>query len=356
MSIWNKALLVLIGLAAVPFFFLAGRVLQTRKYWAELAQKFEKRIDQVQNENFRLAEGTTKDGQPTGEGIRQVQLHLFKLTVDRRRAWANCLAKVKTGAADGTAEVTVTTDAPHGIAAKTVVYAFDDAEVQQKGRYLGEFVITKATEKQITFVPTTRLNQREIESLRAANNRPWRLYEELPRDNREVFAALSDEQKREIFPAPIAEEYVKDGKPAVEVGPTDRIVDGKYVRPLHNFNVLLSAERDHRILLTDAIEAATRDLKLAQEALADARKQEEACKKDIAAIRVELKEAGRQREVVANYRKQLEKKLDDMQAWVAQLIETNQAMAGQLAKFQLDAAERIDQRTRAMARIGTGRP
>ena len=44
-----------------------------------------------------------------------------------------------------------------------------------------------------------------------------------------------------------------------------------------------------------------------------------------------------------------------MQAWIARLAETNRAMAGQIAKFQLEAAERIDQRTRVMAQSGAGR-
>ena len=44
-----------------------------------------------------------------------------------------------------------------------------------------------------------------------------------------------------------------------------------------------------------------------------------------------------------------------MQAWIARLTETNQAMAGRIAKLQLEAAQRIDQRTREMALSGTGR-
>ena len=63
----------------------------------------------------------------------------------------------------------------------------------------------------------------------------------------------------------------------------------------------------------------------------------------------------RQRDVVAAICKNLEKSLGDMQAWIARLTETNQAMAGRIAKLQLEAAQRIDQRTREMALSGTGR-
>jgi hypothetical protein len=37
------------------------------------------------------------------------------------------------------------------------------------------------------------------------------------------------------------------------------------------------------------------------------------------------------------------------------LTELNQAMAGRIAKLQLEAAQRIDRRTREMAQSGAGR-
>ena len=107
--------------------------------------------------------------------------------------------------------------------------------------------------------------------------------------------------------------------------------------------------------MSDSIEAAANDKQLLDEALADARKQEEGCKKDIAKATKDLKKSAGQRDEVAAYRKQLEDKLAAIQALVARLIATNQAMAGQMAKFQLQAAERIDARTRAMAQSAAER-
>lgn len=357
MCIWNKVLVGLISVASVVFFYMAARTLQTHKYWAELARKHEQRIEKLQKENHMLAEGEARADGTTQEGIRQVRTDLHRLLVDRGRVWFQCDPKVKIGREDGSAEVTAAIEqpAPHGIAPQTVLYAFEEADAQQKGRYLGEFVVTKTGDKQVTFVPTGRLNTRELDRLQAAK-RPWKLYDELPRDNHEVFASWTDEQKKEVLPAGFAAEYLQDGKPAPEGTPADRLADGKYVRPLYDFGVLLSAERGHRILLGDSIEAVTRDKKLVEDALAEARRQEEACQKHIVATKADLKEAGRQRDIVAVYRKQLEEKLGAMQAWVSRLIESNQAMAGQMAKLQLEAAERIDQRTRAMAQSGTGRP
>ena len=158
-----------------------------------------------------------------------------------------------------------------------------------------------------------------------------------------------------MLPAASLPEYVKDGKPAAPDDPKERVQGGKYVRQLRDFGVLLAAAQMRRILLNDSIEAGKKDKQLVDDALADAREQEEACKKDIAAAAKDLKKAVGQRDEVAAYNERLEKKLAAMQALVARLTATNQAMAGRMAKYQLQAAERIDARTRAMAQSAAER-
>ena len=61
-----------------------------------------------------------------------------------------------------------------------------------------------------------------------------------------------------------------------------------------------------------------------------------------------------ERNLVADLSKAIEQKLEEVQADISKLLEKNQAMAGRIAKQQLEAARRIDQRTRAMAQSGTG--
>ena len=197
-----------------------------------------------------------------------------KLLLDRRRAWFKCDPRVKLNRDDGTAEITIIIDQPdpHGIAENTILYAFEEADVQKKGRYLGEFKVTKADEKQkqLVLAPTSRLTAREIDRLEAAK-RPWELYEIMPRDNHDIFASLSDEEKKAMLPADSLPEYLKDGKPAAKDDPEERVEDGKYVRPLRDYQVLFSADRAERTLLADQIDAATRDKKLVEDALAEAK-------------------------------------------------------------------------------------
>jgi septal ring factor EnvC (AmiA/AmiB activator) len=107
--------------------------------------------------------------------------------------------------------------------------------------------------------------------------------------------------------------------------------------------------------LTNSFATAAKDKKLIDDALADAQKQEEACKKDIADSTSDLEKFSRERDVVAAYRDAIKESLASAEAAITRLIDTNKAMAGQIAKFQLEAARRIDQRTRAMAQSGAGR-
>ncbi len=300
MSLWNKILVWLIGVAALPMLFLAMWTLKTHKYWAELAQRHERRIEQLGDESQRLAEGLQKEGELVEPGIRQVNLELYKLLLDRRRAWFHCDPKLIKVGDNGTAEITLSIEqpVPHGIAdknKKAVVYAFEEADVQKKGQYLGEFAASGVDNKRVLLTPTAKLTTREINRLKklAKTKGPWVLYEMLPRDNHELFAGLGDEQLKALLPAGVLPEYLKDGKPAAPDDPKERVQGGKYVRQLRDYGVLLGADQEKRILLSDSIEAAANDKQLLDEALADARKQEEGCKKDIREGHERPEEVGR---------------------------------------------------------------
>lgn len=360
MSIWNKILVGLICLASPFFFYMAARMLKTTEKWSGDAARLQKQIEQLEKENEQLIEGVEKADGTVGPGIRQLRIELHKLLVDRRRAWFKCVPSIKLERDGRTAEITVTIDKPdpHGIAEKTVLQAFEEADTRKKGRYLGEFAVTKEAGKQVTLVPTKRLTDREIDKLDKAKKakHSWMLYELMPQDNRDIFASLTDEQKRSLLPASRVSEYLKDGKSAAENDPQERVVDGKYVRQLLDYSVLFNAEYEKQTLLRDSIEAATRDKKLVEEALALGREQEEACKRDISAATKDRVKFFLQRDIVAAHLKILQEKATAMQAAVERFIEWNRAMAGQIAKSQLEAARRIDLRTRAMARSESGRP
>jgi hypothetical protein len=357
MSIWNKVLVGLIGVASLALFYLAARTMKTHQYWRELAAKFEQRIDQLDTANQTLAEGPGRSGAPGQLGIRQLRIGLNKLVLDRGRAWLHCDPSVKVNADDGTAVITVTVSQPdpHGIAEGAVLYGFEEVDLQKQGRYLGEFRVAKTDEKQkqVVLAPTSRLSSREIERLSDAK-RPWVLYEIMPRDNHEIFASLGDDEKKALLPAGSLPEYLKDGKAAGAGELPVHVVAGKYERPLRDYQIFFTANRVRRTLLGDAIDAATRDQKLIEDAVVQAKQQEEAAKVELAAAKEEVVKYRGQSGVVAAHHQALEKELAAIRAENIRLNETNKAMAGRIAKMQLEAVRRIDERTRAMVQSGAG--
>ena len=346
MSIWNKILVgVLIALSPV-LFYTAARSLRTYAVWQDAVRQYEKRIDEKKAE---LAK--------TEPSVGRLHVQLHGVLADRRRAWFKCEPKlpVKIGRDDGSAEVSVAIDMmSHGIAKATVLHVFETPSESGKSRYLGEFTATNVADKQVTLVPTSKLTGQDLDLLEKAK-RPWTLYEILPHDNHEIFASLSDAQKKTILPAETAQEYLKDGKPAEAADPKDRIgKDGNYVRQLRDYGFLLNTERQKALVLRESIVLIERDNKQLAEAVDDAKKEEEASAKDVARAKEELKDREYERDAVAAYFKNLENAIADVQAAIEKLVKNNQVMAGRIAKYQLEAAERIDQRTRAMAQFGTG--
>jgi hypothetical protein len=352
MCIWNRILVGLISVASIALFYMATRALKIETYWAELGQKHQRKIGQVKQENRDLLEGTAQQA-----SIRQLRVDVYKLLLDRRRVWWNCDPKlVKPGAEGALAEITLELPQPDKtIAKRQVLYAFEEAGVQNKGQYLGEFTVTNiAADKQLTLESTSRLSQREADKLKQAK-RPWALYEVLPRDSHEIFASLSDEQKKAMLPAECVKDYLKDGKPAAKDDPRERVVKGLFARQLNDYGTLLTDERDRRVLVLDSIRATREDKQLVEQALVEGRDQEESCKREIASTQAELKKMARERDIVADLHEKIQKRLDDMQAWIARLDATNRAMAGQLAKYQFEASRLIDERARIMARSGAGK-
>lgn len=307
MSIWNKILLGLIIATSLPFFYMSARMLKTQKYWSDLALKHEAAINTLQKEDDeKLAE------------IDQVRAELNKLTVDRQRVWYNCDPQVDINRQTGAVTVKATIDQPnpHGVANNSILYAFEEAPTVQKGRYLGVFKVTAVADKQLTLEPAFKLMQVDLDKLAAAK-RPWNLYDSLPHDNREILPQQDE-------------------------------------RPLRDYAFLFDAYRMKITELTDQEEAAMRDEQMVKDAYADAQRQVQFYQNQATLVKALSAKIGSQRDAVIAYLDKLKETLAEAKAAAVKLIENNKAMAGQIAKIQLDATRRIDQRTRAMAQSANG--
>ena len=120
MSIWSKVLVGLIIVVALVNFYLATRTLRTHQHWQEAAIAFQAKIDDARQEHKELALGV---GAELGK-VDQAQLDLFRLLVDRGRAWYHCQPQIN----QQTRAIGVVTALPdpHGITPKTVVAVFED--------------------------------------------------------------------------------------------------------------------------------------------------------------------------------------------------------------------------------------
>jgi hypothetical protein len=351
MSIWNKVLLGLIIITSLVFFYMSARMLKTYKYWNDLAQKHEAAIRNLEAENKILLEGHEVGGefQP---GIEQLRVELNKLIADRHRVWYNCSPSVNINKQTSavTVKVNIEQPDPHGIADKTILYAFEEGG---KGRYLGEFKATSVADKQVTLEPAFKLLPLDLKKLASAK-RSWVLYDSMPHDSHEILGELSEKDKKALLPADSLTEYLKDGKPAAEDDPAELKVNGKYERMLRDYPQLFNAYRMKITLLIDQQQAAMRDQRMVEDSLADAQRQVQFYQNQATIFKAVAAKFAQQRDAVQSYMDQLQEKLATLKKDVENLLENNKAMAGQIAKIQLEATRRIDQRTHAMAQSASG--
>ncbi len=297
MSIWNKVLIGFIFIAATAFAYMAARTLKTHQYWRELAQEHQDKIDALEMENFLLVSDDAKDSKA---GIERLRLDLHKLLIDRGRVWYNCSPE---DVEPQTGKVAVKTDQPaqHKIADNTILYVFDETDLQDGGQYLGEFKVTAVAERQVAIEPAMKLTDDELKRL-ADSRGPWTLYEIMPID-----------------------------------APRD-------------YEVLFKEHHLQHSIMVDLIEAATRDKQYIESACADAQKQQQFRRAEIQQLKADVAKYCRQRDAVAELHAVLKPRVSGMNAAVDRLIAANMATAGRIAKAQLEATRCIDARTRRMAR------
>ncbi len=354
MSIWNKILIGLIVVASLAFFYLSARMLKTHKYWGDLADKYETAIRNLRKENKNLKEGE-KSGDELKPGIEQVRAELDKLITNRHRVWYNCTPTVDINKQTGALSIKVTVDQPDppGIRDRMILEVFEEAGVRQQGRYLGEFKVRSVADKQVSLEPAVKLLPRDVEKLSTAK-RLWTMYDTMPADNHEIFAQWKDEDKKAMLPAETVEQYIKNGQAAAEEEPAEHKAEGKYVRPLRDYAVLFGAYRLKITVLIDLEQAAMRDLQLLEDTLADAKRQVQFYQKQVTVFQGIAAKFAHQRDAVKSHLEKLQEKLGAAKEAAEKFFKNNKAMAGQIAKIQLDATRRIDKRTGAMAQSASG--
>jgi hypothetical protein len=159
------------------------------------------------------------------------------------------------------------------------------------------------------------LLQSDLEKLSSAKQ-PWTLYDSMPHDNADVAAKLGQD------------------------------------RPLHDYAYLFGRYRQTISELVDLQQSAIRDLQLTKDTLADAKEQVKFYKNQQTIFEAVAAKFAKQRDVVKSHLDRVQEAYDAAKAAAENLIKTNKAMAGQIAKIQWDETRLIDQRSMAQSTSG----
>jgi hypothetical protein len=362
MSIWNKILVGLIGIAALVFFHAATRTVKTYKYWCDKTVAFEKALAAKKADNVSLL---TADYEHPREdktlGLQQLRLELGRVLANRGRVWAGCQKQKAAVVNPGLTVVNVSSD-EGGITPGMVVYAFEDGDDQSPGKYLGEFRVNQvdANTKQVQLASTTQLVTALAKNV--AESKTWVLYEMMPADEYEAFIKKGPED----IPKFVPDEFVKSGqvleglsdhelKDVLELvaqGKPDAV--GKKLRPLRDYQAVFRNCEIHRTLFADRWESITRDKQYLTTANEEVLKNQEAAEKEKTQVATERDRSQKELNAVNAHVAALQRMLDFNQAAVKQAIDANARYANEIARLQKEAADAIDRRTRSMAQTGPG--
>ncbi|MGD0898885.1 MAG: hypothetical protein ABR915_13690 [Thermoguttaceae bacterium] len=341
MSLWNKILLWVIGLVALPvFFYMAARTLKTYHYWGNQVSLLTTQLKAQQEKNFHLV----NDDEPGNKGIRRLEADLNRLLTNRGRIWKDCEPQ-KVSLNGEVAVGTEQAGSPNHISDKMVLYVFEGSDDQQSGSYLGEFKVTEVAENKVGLAPTAALTPRELKRLTGSKG-PWTLFELMPADRHFAFADLSEDEKKALFPSnvvspKVVSEYLRDGQPSKADDPEKCRRDGKYVRRLRDYKELFRSYRTDRTLFVDICEALVRDKQYIDDAKTDAERQVQFVEQYVAVLRTEKAQAIKARQAAGGFRALLEQRLAGIQDKVAALIKDNLTKAAEINQLQVAAAQRI---------------
>ncbi|HPZ81979.1 MAG TPA: hypothetical protein PL064_01010 [Thermogutta sp.] len=364
MSIWNKILICLILLASLAMWYLGMRALATHRAWRTAAKRLQSELAQLEAERERLIHG---DG--TTKGIRQLQVELAKYTSQRGRVWNGCRpvrVDVRQDPQAGlVVQVSVIVDRlglaglqeVQELPVDSLVYLFDERDIQQGGIYLGAFRVAAVTPRQqdqpamVQLESVFHLTNREVRRIQSAmqaaqqGGMGWTICELLPKDDHEIFAGLDPETLAQMLPKKVVDEYIRDGKPSDPNNPNSP----PFFRKLRDYESAIRYLHLKRSELMDQVAARTADKGRLEAAVADSQREAKARDQEVAQLQEVLKRAEFERDLAVNHLKAVEDTLARVTVARDALIQQNRVTAAEIAQAQEKARQLIEQRVRSVA-------
>ena len=278
----------------------------------------------------------------------------------RGRVWRNAARAGNVDPATGRVAVTLDQPQPHGLTADSVVYVFEEGNVNpanpaQGAQFLGEFRVIEVRPNGATLESVVQLDNRTGPRV-AGSQRPWTLYETMPADRHELFAGMTEEELRQLIPAASIDEYLRHGqeveRPAaadafdpaiamvdeagVRVGPDDaaKAVKWLYDRQLRDYPSFFATAHLHLVQQAAQRSALQEDIaKLA--AAQELAKQFGAQRtEERQALTGDLGHLERDRDAIQSLLATVQQQLENARRLLAEAIQQNMQLAAELAAQQ----------------------
>jgi hypothetical protein len=347
MNIWNKVLVGLILVMALPFCYFAAKTLHARQKAGDAIVKHEKELASLASDQERLLNGPDS-------GIKQLVAEVYPYTTRRGRVWINVSPKrfdAATGLVSVQTEMAPPKNAPGGLQ----LYLFQNSVAAQEKvaaldpSYLGEFTIANVGDAGKTWQLTP---VRPLTPDRAARIQPvrgtWTIYEVMPTPNPELVARSQAAATSEAAP-----EASKTPEPPKKFDSAAAVQD--HVGKLFQFEWFFNDAYRKRTVLAELIAAGEADAKSLTDSVALTEQANVAAEKQIANAKTDLAAKEAARDVVQAHQKAVEAKLAGVSDTVERLLKLNRQLAAEIARLQLEATRRIDERVRGVVQTAAVR-
>lgn len=256
-----------------------------------------------------------------------------------------------------------------GLEPDAIVYVFQQGPVEgveedpAPNGYIGEFRVSAVQGREAILEPLDQLELDDVAQERLLeSNGPWMIYETMPADSRDLFAALDEDTLRRLMPAASVEEYLRDGGEATPDDPAMRLEavdeEGNFVaendperkavrklyrRRLRDYAYLLNDFERERAGLIAREQALTADIASLNQALADAEKTQAYRREERAKWQADLDAVERERRAIETH----EAALKSQVATARKLLDLTLQENARLAAAQASSAG-------ALAPLGSG--
>ncbi|WP_425396537.1 hypothetical protein [Aeoliella sp.] len=375
---WSHVLLTeTVFLLSLAFFILASEVFRIQNLYGEQNQKNIKQIadlkPQVDALKFgtedqmiigrlegaevpvQMAETDSEDEVARMLSFNDLSHELGMVSRARGRAWRD-VEPVSLDDTTFTATLNIPAPTPHGIAANTILYVFEQGEAQplnQPGpRYIGDFKVVNANEQQIQVQPSSQFDEAALQRLQGTRG-PWIMYENMPVDQHpdgilEILAGEPEDRLRQLIPAESADEYVRHGTPAQpgdddwhktgynndgELVPRDlwdASTQFMYRRMLRDYNLLFQEYSKQFTQMEADMNALVEDNKLLTQALASAKQVQTMHEAEQAKLKQDVQGTARDRQAIEAHQAQVDTQLSNAQALLSDLIKQNGELAREM--------------------------